>query len=134
METLAQEIPFLTVLIGDFIATSKKWCSQDSTNFKGIIIEKLTCQFGLSYSCIDLIFTTQPSWIWFSPIFALKLSPTDCICKIHEKPTKNNCHYKQPNAGLIRRAVTDFNWDRAFLNTIMNEKVSIWSNTILWIY
>ena len=40
-------------------------------------------------------------------------------------------HYKQANTELIRRAITDFNWDRAFLNTNVNEKVSIFSNTIL---
>ena len=40
-------------------------------------------------------------------------------------------HYKQANTELIRRAITDFNWDRAFLNTNVNEKVSIFSSTIL---
>ena len=40
-------------------------------------------------------------------------------------------HYKQANAELIRRAITDFNWNRAFLNTNVNEKVSIFSNTIM---
>ena len=39
--------------------------------------------------------------------------------------------YEQENTELIRRAITDFNWDRAFLNTNVNEKVSIFSNTIL---
>ena len=40
-------------------------------------------------------------------------------------------HYKQANTELIRRAITDFNWYRAFVNTNANEKVSIFSNTIL---
>ena len=40
-------------------------------------------------------------------------------------------HYKQANTEPIRRAVTDFNWDRAFLNTNVNEKVSIFNSTIL---
>ena len=40
-------------------------------------------------------------------------------------------HYKQTNTELIRRAISDFNWDRAFLNTNVNENVSIFSNTIL---
>ena len=40
-------------------------------------------------------------------------------------------HYQQANTELIRWAITDFNWDRAFLNTNFNEKVSIFSSTIM---
>ena len=74
LETLAQRNPFLMVVLGDFNAKSKHWCSQDSTNFEGIAIKSVTSQFGLSQiiteathilesssSCIDLIFTTQPN-------------------------------------------------------------------------
>ena len=43
LETLAQRNPFLMVVIGDFNAKSKHWCSQDNTNFEGI-----TSQFGQS--------------------------------------------------------------------------------------
>ena len=39
-------------------------------------------------------------------------------------------HYKQANTEHIRQAITDFNWDKAFLNTNVNEKVSIFSSTI----
>ena len=38
--------------------------------------------------------------------------------------------FKQANTELIRRTVTDVNWDRAFLNTNVKRKVSIFSNTI----
>ena len=64
------------VVIGDFNAKSKYWCSQDSTNFEGVTIEIVISQFGLSQiikeathilesssSCIDLIFTTQPNLV-----------------------------------------------------------------------
>ena len=40
-------------------------------------------------------------------------------------------HNKQANTELIRRAITDFKWDRAFLSTNVNEKLSIFSNTIM---
>ena len=76
LETLAQTNPFLTVVIGDFNAKSKNWCSKDSTNFEGITIENMKSQFGQSQiikeaihilefpsSCIDLIFTTQPNLV-----------------------------------------------------------------------
>ena len=75
LETIVQRNPFLMLVIGDFNAKSKHWCSQNSTNFEGITIENVTSQFGLSQIiteanilessslCIDLIFTTQPNLV-----------------------------------------------------------------------
>ena len=76
LETLTQRNPSLTVVIGDFNAKSKNWCSKDSTNFEDITIENVTSQFGLSQiskeathilesssSCIELIFTTQANLV-----------------------------------------------------------------------
>ena len=40
-------------------------------------------------------------------------------------------HYKDGNTELIRRAINEFNWQRAFLNTNVNEKVDIFNSTIL---
>ena len=39
--------PFLTVMIGDFNAKSKDWCSIDITSFEGSELDFLTSQFGL---------------------------------------------------------------------------------------
>ena len=36
LETLMERNPFLTVVICNFNAKSKNWCSQGSTNFEGI--------------------------------------------------------------------------------------------------
>ena len=153
METLAQRNPFLMVVLGDFNAKSKHWCSQDSTNFEGITIENVTSQFGLSQiiteathilesssSCIDLIFTTQPNLVVESGVDP-SLNPnchhqivfTKFNLQIYYPPPypREIWHYKQANTELIRRATTDFNWDRAFLNTNVNEKVSIFSSTRL---
>ena len=48
LETLAQRNPFLMVVVGDFNAKSKHWCSQDSANFQSITIKNVMSQFGLS--------------------------------------------------------------------------------------
>ena len=40
--------PFYTVMIGDFNAKSKDWCSIDITSFEGSELDFLTSQFGLS--------------------------------------------------------------------------------------
>ena len=39
-------------------------------------------------------------------------------------------HYKDANTELIRRAINEFNWQRAFLNPNVNEKVDIFNSTI----
>ena len=75
--------PFLTVMIGDFNAKSKDWCSIDITSFEGSELDFLTSQFGLSQiikepthildnsrSCIDLIFTSQPNMVIDSGVHA----------------------------------------------------------------
>ena len=41
------------------------------------------------------------------------------------------CHYREANTGLIRRAIKEFNWERAFSNTSVNEKVDIFNRTVL---
>ena len=76
LETLAQGNPFLMVVIGNFNAKSKHWCSQDGTNFEDITIENVKYQFGLSQiiteathilesssSCIDLFSITHPNLV-----------------------------------------------------------------------
>ena len=40
-------------------------------------------------------------------------------------------HDKQANTEVIRLAITDFNWDKTFLNTNVNDKVSVFSSTII---
>ena len=153
LETLAQRNPFLMVVIVDFNAKSKHLCSQDSTNFEGISIENVTSQFGLnqiikeathiletSSSCIDPIFTTQPNLMVESGVLQ-SLHP-NCHhqivfakfnLQIYYPPPypREIWHYKQANTELIRRAITDFNWDRAFLNTNVKEKVSIFNKATL---
>ena len=89
LDALLYGNPFLTVIIGDFIAKSKDWCSIDITSFEGSELDFLTSQFGLSQiikesthildnsrSCIVLIFTSQPNMVYtlfYSRIASTKL-------------------------------------------------------------
>ena len=41
------------------------------------------------------------------------------------------CYYNDANTELIRPAVDQFNWQKAFLNKNINEKVTIFNQTIL---
>ena len=40
-------------------------------------------------------------------------------------------HYQDANTELIRQAINEFNWQRVFLNTNVNEKMDIFKSTIL---
>ena len=75
--------PFLTVMIGDFNAKSKDWCSINITSSEVSELDFLTSQFGLSEiieepthqldnsrSCMDLIFTSQPNMVIGSGVHA----------------------------------------------------------------
>ena len=40
-------------------------------------------------------------------------------------------HYREAKTDLIRRAVSNFNWEKAFYNTNASKKLSIFNETIL---
>ena len=40
-------------------------------------------------------------------------------------------HYRELNTGFIRRAIKEFTWERALLNTSVDGKVDIFNRTIL---
>ena len=134
---------FLT-LIGDLTAKSKNCYYHDKSSHEGNAIKNLV-QFGLqqiikeatdisntSSSCIDLIFTFQPSLITDFGVHS-SLHP-NCHHQIlfaklnlhiaHTVPyLREICHYREANTGLIRRTIKQFNWERAFSNTSVNENI-----------
>ena len=104
------------------------------------MINEATHILESSSSCVDLIFTTQPNLVVESGVHP-SLHP-NCHHKIafakfnlqtyYPPPYPREIwHYKQAYTELIRRAITYFNWDRAFLNPNVNEKVFIFSNTMM---
>ena len=154
LESAVQNNPFLVVLLGDFNAKSSNWCKNDITTTEGKAIEKMSSQFGLnqminepthilesSFSCIDLIFTSQPNLITESRVHpSLHLNSHHQIIifakfnlEIHHPLPyfRDVWHYQNANTDLIRRAFAMFDRDRAFVNTNVNEKVFILNKTIL---
>ena len=148
--------PFLVVLIGDLNVKSKNWYCHDKSSHEGNAIENVTAQFGLqqiinepahisniSSSCIDLIFTSQPNLINNSGVHS-SLHP-NCHHQIvfaklnlhivyHPPYLREICHDREANTGLIRRDIKKFNWERAFSNTSVNEKVNIFNKTLINIF
>ena len=140
-------------IIVDFNAKSCNWYSHDKTSFEGSTIESINSQFGLyqlinepthllqnSSSCIDLIFTSQPNIVVESGVHP-SLHPnchhqiifTKFNLKIYYPPPylREVWHYKEANSDLIKRAISNLNWGKAFSNTNINQKVSLFNKTIL---
>ena len=150
LDFVSKKNPFLLVVLGDFNAKLSQWHDKDTSTPEGISVESITSQFGLhqiinepthilenSSSCIDLIFTSQPNLSVESgtqrshhpnchhqilyAIFNLEV--------IYPLPhTREVCHYQ--DVELIRRSLNGFDWDRAFANKHVDEKVEIFNKTV----
>ena len=140
---MEQKGSFLLTIIGDFNAKSCNWYIHDKTSFEGSTIESITSQFGLhqlineptdllqnSSPCINLIFTSQPNIVVKSSVHPF-LHP-NCHhqiifakfnLKIYYQPPylRKVWYYKEANADLIKRAVNNFNWKKAFSNPNIND-------------
>ena len=145
-----QRNQFLFVAIRDFNAKSSNWFYQGKTNFERDAIENLRSQFEFhqvepthildTSSCIDLIFTSQPNLITESGVHSSLRS--NChhqsifvkftLEVVYPPPYMQEVwHYKDANTELISGAINEFNCQRSFLSTNVNEKMDIFNSTIL---
>ena len=137
------------MLIGDLNAKSNNWHSHDKTNNERNEIKNVTAKFRLQNSthisntssfCIDLISMSQPNLITGSGVH----SSLHTNCHLQIVFAKFNLHivypplylreiwhYREANARLIRRAIKEFHWERAFSKKNANEKVDIFNRTII---
>ena len=151
MEILAQKSPSLIAVIGDFKAKSTNWYNKDKKFFEGSTIDLVTSRPRLHQlinhmlknhsSCFHLIFTCQPNLVIESGAHSFLHS--SCLHQIVKfvkfnlkicYPTpysKEDWHFKETETDLIRRALNDFNWERAFSKTNVNEKVCIFNKSAL---
>ena len=139
---------FLTVMISDFNATSKDWCSIDITSFERSETNFLTSQIAKeptdmldnSKSYIDLIFTSQPNMLIDSAVRA-SVQP-NCHHQIiyakfnlkiaHPPPYERMVwHFKQENSDHIKRFIEIFDWEFALNYIDANDQVSVFNSTIL---
>ena len=139
------------MVIGDFNAKFRKWCSTNKTTPEGAKLDNLTSQYGLTQllkelthisnnyrSCINLIFTSQPNLIDFGMHPSLHENcHHQIICskfdlKIFYSPPyeKTVWHYQQANMELIKRSLDNFDWKNSFSNCNPNEQVSVLTKTV----
>ena len=146
----------LSIITGDFNARSSFWWANDSTTFEGTSLYLLTysdsfCQLinepthiqRNSSSCIDLIFTDQPSLAVNSGVHASLLPNchhqiiyTSFNLNITYPPTYKRLiwDYKKADSEKIRKALDWVNWERLFNNKDVNTQVSILNESVLNVF
>ena len=128
--------PFLSVITGDFNARTLCWWSEDINTSEGMKLLSLTSANGVSQlinepthlqtsnsSCIDLIFTDQPSLSVNSGVHA-SLHPNCHHQIVHSSFSLNISYpppyqrlvwdYKKADSKSIRKALDSVNWERLF--------------------
>ena len=149
---MADKIPYMMVVLGDFNAKLNSWYANDNTTIEGWKIDFLTASFGFNQiinkpthilnssfsSCVDLIFTSQPN-----------------LRKIYKYIHHANCHhqitygkfnlnviyppvykkdvwyYKQADSDCIERAIANFDWEKAFHNVDVKKQVMLFNESFL---
>ena len=93
-----------------------------------------------SSSCIGLVFTSQPNLIVDSGTHLslqqnchLQIIYAKFNLKFHYPPpyTREVWHYKDSKDDFIRRAINQFNWERAFENKNEDMKILTFNKTVL---
>ena len=152
LDKISKQNPFLTVVLGDFNTKSSNWYKHDQTIYEGSKIDAVTSQFGLqqlikepihilgnSSSCIDLIFTSQPSLVMESGVHPSlhsnchhQITYAKFNLKIYYPPPykREIWHYQKANIDQIRKAIEQFPWDRSFKYLEVNEMVFLFNRTI----
>ena len=141
------------VAFGHFNAKSSNWYNKDITSNEGRKIEAVTSQNGLhqeinepthilnnSYSCIDLIFNSQPNLLiecgvhpslhpsFLQQIIYAKFKLDKVYLTTYEGEIR---HYQKVNIDLIKRAVNEFDYKKkAFSNIDVDKMVYIFNKII----
>ena len=151
IDTATPNNTFLTVVLGDFNAKSNLWFKGDKTTCEGSKIDGIAFTFGLqqiinelthiigdSSSCIDLIFTSQPSLVMESGVRSSlhpnchhQITYAKFNLKIFYPPhyEREIWHYEKAKVDHTRRSIDEFSWERC-ANISVNNKVHMFNKTI----
>ena len=137
------------VFLDDANTKSSDWYKHDKNTYEGSRMNAAISQFGLQQlitesthilgncpSCIDLIFTSNPSLAMDSGVYPSlhsnyrhHITYAKFNLKIHYPyPYKRETwHCQKANTDQIRKATEQFSWDRSFKNIVFNEMVSLYN-------
>ena len=147
---------FLSVITGDFNTRTSCWWSKDINTSEWLKLLSLTSANGVfqltnelthlqtsNSSCIDLIFTGQPSLSVNSGVHA-SLHPNFHHQIVHSSFSHNISYpppyqclvwdYKKADSKSIRKALDSVNWERLFDQLDINAQVPAFNETILNVF
>ena len=156
LNNMNDELPLCSIVTGDFNAHCSRWWKNNITNLQGQeldsvalsagynqIIDKPTHVINTYMSCIDVIFCTNQSVI---SNHGVDVSSFDkChhniiygkinIC-VPLPPTyvQEVWDYEKANIENIKKAISNFDWNKSFENLSIDEKVDFLNKTLLNIF
>ena len=152
LTNINDELPLCSTVTGDFNARCSRWWKNDITNLQGQeldsagynqIIGKPTHVINTSMSCIDLIFCTNQSVISnhgvdvsiFDKCHHNIIYGKINIC-VPLPPTyvQEVWDYQKVNIENIKKAISNFDWNKAFENLSVDGKVDFLNKTLLNIF
>ena len=156
LNNINDELPLCSIVTGDFNARCSRWWKNDITNLQGQELDSLTLSAGYnqiidkpthvintSMSCIDLIFCTNQSVI---SNHGVDVSIFDNChhniiygkinIRVPLPPTyvREVWDYQKANVENIKKAISNFDWNKAFENLSVDEKVDFLNKTLLNIF
>ena len=156
LQELSARNPDFSIILGGFNARSKSWWKSDINTIEGTKIDSVTTSYGLqqlitqpthllanSSSCIDLIFTDQPSLIvdcGIHPSLHPNCHHQIVYCKLDLKivypPSYQRLvwDFERANIDSIRKAIKMIDWHFMLLNKNVHEQVSTFNTTLIDIF
>ena len=156
LNKINDEFPLCSVITGDFNARCSRWWKNDITNLTGEEIDTLTSSAGYSQlidkpthildnsmSCIDLIFCTNKNIISNHGVDVsifdkchhnIIFGKIDIRIPLPPVYVREVWDYSKANVEQIKKAISNFNWNNAFKDLSVNEKVEFLNETLLNIF
>ena len=156
LNNINDELPLSSIVTGDFNARCSRWWKNDMTNLQGQELDSLTLSAGYnqiidkpthvintSMSCIDLIFCTNQSVISSHGVDVSifdKCHHNIIYGKINIRVplppayVREVWDYQKANIENIKKAISNFDWNKAFENLSVDEKVDFLNKTLLNIF
>ena len=148
--------PACSILISDFNAKCSKWCSSDKNNIAGLKIDNITTTAGYSQlinkpthfmngtsSCLDLIFSSNVSFIRNYEIkqsiyekchHNITYSTLDFNVPLPPPYYREIWDYKNADTESIQKAISSFDWPKAFRNKNASENCKLLMDTLMNIF
>ena len=156
LNNINDELPLCLIVTGDFNARCPRWWKNDIAKLQGQelnlltlsaghnqIIDKPTHVINTSMSCTDLIFCTNQSVVSNHGVDVLVFDKchhniiygkTNIRVPLPQTYVREDWDYEKANIEDIKKAIFDFDWNKAFGNFSVDEKVDFLNQTLLNIF